>query len=103
MERVRRLWQQVMLTMPMFRSTVAIRLFAPDLSSLLVTSFSRASTMPSLHRMPMAVPPFSTALTAYSTWRGKHGASGGIVGYADLEVTTVGREDRVGQVIARTY
>lgn len=58
----------VLLTMPMFRSTVAIRLFAPALSSLLVTSFSSASTTPSLHRMPTAVPPFSTALTAYSTW-----------------------------------
>jgi hypothetical protein len=58
---------QEMLTMPMLRSTVAILLFAPGLSSLLVTSFSRASTTPSLHFMPTAVPPFSTALTAYST------------------------------------
>lgn len=56
-------------TMPMFRSTVAILLFAPALSSLLVTSFSSASTTPSLHLMPTAVPPFSTALTAYSTWK----------------------------------
>jgi hypothetical protein len=55
--------------MPMFLSTVAILLFAPGLSSLLVTSFSSASTTPSLHRMPTAVPPFSTALTAYSTWK----------------------------------
>lgn len=54
--------------MPILRSTVAIRLFAPGFSSLLVMSFSSASTMPSLHRMPMAVPPFSTALTAYSTY-----------------------------------
>jgi hypothetical protein len=46
----------------MFLSTVAILLFAPGLSSLLVTSFSSASTTPSLHRMPTAVPPFSTAL-----------------------------------------
>jgi hypothetical protein len=60
--------------MPMLRSTVAIRLFAPALSSLLETIFSRASTMPSLHRMPMAVPPFSTALTAYSTCRGQPSA-----------------------------
>jgi len=59
----------VVLTMPIFLSTVAIRLLAPGFSSLLVTSFSRASTTPSLHRMPTAVPPFSTALTAYSTWK----------------------------------
>jgi hypothetical protein len=55
-------------TMPMLRSTVAMRLFAFGLSSLLVTSFSRARTTPSLQRIPMAVPPFSTALTAYSTY-----------------------------------
>lgn len=30
--------------------------------------FSTASTTPSLHLIPMAVPPFSTALTAYSTY-----------------------------------
>lgn len=54
--------------MPTWRSTVAIRLFAPGFSSLLVMIFSTASTTPSLHRMPMAVPPFSTALTAYSTY-----------------------------------
>src|SRR4051794_20251687 len=52
-------------TMPMFLSTVAILLFAFGLSSLLVTSFSNASTTPSLHRIPTAVPPFSTAFTAY--------------------------------------
>lgn len=57
------------LTTPIFRSTVAIRLFASFFMSLLETSFSRASTTPSLHRMPTAVPPFSTALTAYSTWK----------------------------------
>ena len=56
-------------TTPIFLSTVAIRLFASFLSNLLVTSFSSASTTPSLQRMPMAVPPFSTALTAYSTWK----------------------------------
>lgn len=55
------------LTAPMFLSIVDIRLFASFLSSLLLTSFSSASTTPSLHLMPMAVPPFSTALTAYST------------------------------------
>lgn len=51
----------------MFRSTVAILLFASFFWSLEVTSFSMASTTPSLHRMPIAVPPFSTALCAYST------------------------------------
>lgn len=55
------------LTTPMFRSTVAIRLFAPAFKSLLVMIFSTARTTPSLHLMPIAVPPFSTALTAYST------------------------------------
>lgn len=89
--------------MPMFRSTVDIRLFAPALSSLLVTSFSRASTTPSLHRIPMAVPPFSTALTAYSTWWGQQRAIRHSPGSSDLEVAAVGREDRVGQVIARAY
>jgi hypothetical protein len=46
-----------------------MRLLALGLSSLDVTSFSTASTTPSLHRMPIEVPPFSTALTAYSTWK----------------------------------
>jgi hypothetical protein len=55
-------------TTPMCLSTVAILLFALGLSSLLVTSFSNAMTTPSLHLMPTAVPPFSTALTAYSTY-----------------------------------
>jgi hypothetical protein len=31
--------------------------------------FSTASTTPSLHRMPIEVPPFSTAFMAYSTWK----------------------------------
>lgn len=53
--------------MPTWRSTVAILLLAPGFKSLLVMIFSTASTTPSLHRMPIAVPPFSTALTAYST------------------------------------
>ena len=56
-------------TMPMLRSTVAMRLLAPGLSSFEVTSFSRARTTPSRHRSPTQVPPFSTALTAYSTWK----------------------------------
>lgn len=55
-------------TTPMFRSTVAILLFAPGLRSLLDMIFSTARTTPSLHRIPIAVPPFSTAFTAYSTW-----------------------------------
>ena len=46
-----------------------MRLFAPGLSSLLVTNFSTAKMTPSLQRSPMDVPPFSTALTAYSTWK----------------------------------
>jgi hypothetical protein len=89
--------------MPMFLSTVAILLFAPALSSLLVTSFSRASTTPSLHLMPTAVPPFSTALTAYSTWRVscRSNITGGRRCY--LKVAAVRREDRVGQVVTRAY
>ena len=59
----------------MFLSTVAILLFAPAFSSLLVTSFSSARTTPSLHLIPTAVPPFSTALTAYSTWESELGRS----------------------------
>lgn len=54
--------------MPMLRSTVAIRLLAPFLRSLLLMIFSRARTTPSLQRMPIAVPPFSTAFWAYSTF-----------------------------------
>ena len=46
-----------------------MRLFAPAFKSLLVMTFSTASTTPSLQRIPMDVPPFSTALTAYSTWK----------------------------------
>jgi hypothetical protein len=56
-------------TTPAFRSTVAIRLLAPGLSSLEEMIFSQASTTPCLVLMPMQVPPFSTALTAYSTWK----------------------------------
>ena len=58
--------------MPMFRSTVAIFLFASGFSSLLESGFSRASTTPFLQRMPMAVPPFSAALMAYSTFAHQH-------------------------------
>lgn len=50
-------------------SIVAIRLFAPGFNSLLVIIFSTASTTPSLHLIPIDVPPFSTALAAYSTWK----------------------------------
>lgn len=59
-------------TMPMFRSTVAILLFAPGFNNLLVINFSTARTTPSLHLIPIAVPPFSTALTAYSTYSFKN-------------------------------
>jgi hypothetical protein len=52
----------------MFRSTVAIFLFASGFSSLLESGFSRASTTPFLQRIPMAVPPFSAAFMAYSTF-----------------------------------
>lgn len=54
--------------MPKLRSMDAIRLFAPDFRSLLVTIFSIARMTPFRHRIPIAVPPFSTALDAYSTW-----------------------------------
>lgn len=48
---------------------VAIRLLALGFNSLDVMTFSTAKTTPSFARMPMEVPPFSTALTAYSTWK----------------------------------
>jgi hypothetical protein len=57
------------LTAPICLSIVAIRLLAFGLRSLLVTSFSIARTTPSLHLIPIDVPPFSTAFTAYSTWK----------------------------------
>ena len=53
----------------MWLSTEAILLFAPGFMSFEGMIFSTAKTTPSLHRMPMDVPPFSTALTAYSTWK----------------------------------
>ena len=52
---------------PKFLSTVDILLLAPFFSNLLVMIFSAARITPSLHRMPIDVPPFSTALIAYST------------------------------------
>jgi hypothetical protein len=61
--------QILRLTAPICLSIVAMRLLAPGFSSLLEMTFSTARTTPSLHRMPMEVPPFSTALTAYSTWK----------------------------------
>ena len=64
-----RLYRQGKRTTPRCLSTVAMRLFAPGLRSLDATTFSTASTTPSLHRMPTEVPPFSTALTAYSAWK----------------------------------
>jgi hypothetical protein len=77
----------------MFLSTVAIRLFALGLRSLLDTSFSRARTTPSLHRIPIAVPPFSTAFRAYSTYMDEHdyAKESGIEMY--LKVAAIGRED----------
>ncbi|KAF2147366.1 uncharacterized protein K452DRAFT_6317 [Aplosporella prunicola CBS 121167] len=91
--------------MPMFLSTVAIRLLAPCLSSLLETIFSRARTTPSLHRMPIAVPPFSTALTAYSTCVIVSRRRGGVRSEHELylEVTAIGGKDGVGQIVAGTY
>lgn len=56
-------------TTPRCLSMVAMRLLAPGFSSLDVMTFSTARTTPSLARMPIEVPPFSTALTAYSTWK----------------------------------
>lgn len=56
-------------TTPRCLSTVAILLLEPGFSSLDVMTFSTARTTPSLARIPMEVPPFSTAFTAYSTWK----------------------------------
>lgn len=60
--------EMALLTIPILRSTVAILLFAPGFRSLLVMIFSTARTTPSLHLIPIDVPAFSTALTAYSTY-----------------------------------
>ncbi len=46
-----------------------MRRLALGFSSFDVTIFSTASTTPSRHRMPSDVPPFSTALIAYSAWK----------------------------------
>ena len=54
-------------TTPAFLSTAAILLLVPVFRSLDEMIFSQASTTPYFVRMPMQVPPFSTALTAYST------------------------------------
>lgn len=59
---------EIVLTTPIFLSTVAILLLAPAFNNLLDNNFSSANTTPSLHLMPIAVPPFSTALIAYSTY-----------------------------------
>ena len=92
-------------TTPTFLSTVAILLFAPGFNSLLLMIFSTANTTPSLHLMPIDVPPFSTAFTAYSALRrscqpvpvGVLESSGAREAY--LEIPTVGGEDRVCKVI----
>lgn len=54
-------------TTPAFLSRVAILLLAPGFCSLDEMIFSHANTTPCFVRIPMQVPPFSTALTAYST------------------------------------
>ena len=56
-------------TMPELLSTVDIRLLEPGFSSFEVMIFSQARTTPCFVRMPMQVPPLSTAFTAYSTWK----------------------------------
>lgn len=56
-------------TAPICLSMVAILLLASGFNNLLVMIFSVARTTPSLHLMPIDVPPFSTALTAYSAWK----------------------------------
>ena len=55
------------LTRPALRSTVAILLLLPGFRSLDVMIFSQAKTTPYFVLIPMQVPPFSTAFTAYST------------------------------------
>jgi len=55
-------------TIPICLSTVDIRLFDVPTNSFDMTSFSTARTTPSLHLKPIAVPPFSTAFAAYSTY-----------------------------------
>lgn len=92
-------------TIPMCLSTVLILLLLPGTSSLLPISFSTARTTPSLQRKPIAVPPFSTALVAYSTCRTStfhpaiHTGSSqsGVVSY--LEVSAIRTEDGVGEIV----
>ena len=55
--------------MPACRSTVDILLLQPGFNSFEVMIFSQAKTTPCFVRIPMQVPPFSTAFTAYSTWK----------------------------------
>ena len=62
-----RRWRGI-LTIPTCLSTVDIRLLELATKSFDMTSFSTANTTPSLHLRPMAVPPFSTAFAAYSTY-----------------------------------
>ena len=51
--------------------------------------------------MPMQVPPFSTALTAYSTCEGVRGCGPvELVDRSHLEVATVGGEDGILKIIA---
>ena len=63
--------------------------------------FSVARITPSLHRIPIAVPPFSTALEAYSTYKECQSTSqlGEEKNY--LEISPIGREDGIRKIIAR--
>ncbi len=56
-------------TTPAPRSTVDILLLHPGLRSFELMIFSQARTTPCFVLIPMQVLPFSTALTAYSTWK----------------------------------
>jgi len=91
-------------TTPKFRSIVAILLFAPAFNSLLVMIFSTARTTPSLHRMPTHVPPFSTALTAYSTLKRTLASKlyYRMTFHAYLEIPAVWGEYRVLEVVPST-
>ena len=98
-----------MRTMPKFRSTDSILLFAPGLRSLLLIIFSTASTTPSLHRIPIAVPPFSTAFDAYSTCKclinQRFPARLNQEGYGQpyLEISAVWGEGRIRQIVPSAY
>ena len=74
---------------------------------MLLMIFSTANTTPSLHLMPIDVPPFSTALTAYSALKETRQlkVDGSFATFdsfweAHLEIPAVGREDGVLEVIA---